>query len=85
MLEVAGRSHETSSLSSLQGEIQQYVYKWEANCRSTFGSITFFNPALQDIANAGNLSVLEANPSSGLGGGRPSHGVTKSKDVFVAQ
>ena len=71
------------SLSSLQSEMQQYVYKWEANnCRSSFGSITFLNPALQDIANAGNLSVFDGG---GPGGGRPVHGVTKVKGVLVAQ
>jgi hypothetical protein len=73
------------SLSSLQGEIQQYVYKWEPSCRSTFGSISFFNPALQDIANVGNLSVLDGNQGGGSGGGRPLHDVTKVKGVLVAQ
>jgi hypothetical protein len=75
------------SLSSLQSEMQQYVYKWEPNCRSTFGSITFFNPALQDIANAGNLSVLDGNQgdgSGGGGGGRPLHDVTRVKGVLLA-
>jgi len=74
------------SLSSLQSEMQQLTYKWEANCRSTFGSITFFNPALHDIANVGSLSVLDSNQGGGNGGGgRPPRDVTKVKGVLVAQ
>jgi hypothetical protein len=73
------------SLSSLKSEMQQYVYKWEANCRSSFGSITFFNPALQDIVNVGNLSVIETTQTGGAGGGRPSHAVTKGSGLLVAR
>jgi hypothetical protein len=73
------------SLSSLKSEMQQYVYKWDASCRSTFGSITFFNPALLDVANVGNLSVLESDPGNGAGAARPSRGVTKGSGLLVAR
>jgi hypothetical protein len=69
------------SLSSLQGEIQQYVYKWEANCRAAFGNIWFFNPALLDVANVGDLTVLDADQGSG----RPLQIVTKGSKGLASR